>query len=48
MAKRDYYSVLGVNRDATEEDIKKSYRRMAMKFHPDRNSTDKDSEEKFK
>jgi molecular chaperone DnaJ len=48
MAKRDYYSVLGVNRDASEEDIKKSYRRMAMKFHPDRNSTDKDSEEKFK
>jgi molecular chaperone DnaJ len=48
MAKRDYYLVLGVNRDASEEDIKKSYRRMAMKFHPDRNSTDKDSEEKFK
>ena len=48
MAKRDYYTVLGVNRDTSDEDIKKSYRRMAMKFHPDRNSTDKDSEEKFK
>jgi molecular chaperone DnaJ len=48
MAKRDYYSVLGVNRDAGEDEIKKSYRRMAMKHHPDRNTGDKDSEEKFK
>ena len=37
MAKRDYYEVLGVNRDATEDDLKKSYRRLAMKWHPDRN-----------
>ena len=37
MAKRDYYTVLGVKRDASEEDIKKSYRKMAMKHHPDRN-----------
>ncbi|MFI4904528.1 MAG: molecular chaperone DnaJ [Burkholderiales bacterium] len=48
MAKRDYYSVLGVNRDAGEDEIKKSYRRMAMKHHPDRNTGDKESEEKFK
>ena len=48
MAKRDYYTTLGLKRDATEEDIKKSYRKMAMKHHPDRNPDDKGSEEKFK
>lgn len=48
MAKRDYYEVLGVKRDAEEAEIKKAYRRIAMKYHPDRNSDDKDAEEKFK
>src|SRR5450631_3238381 len=48
MAKRDYYTTLGVNRDASDEDIKKSYRKLAMKHHPDRNPDDKASEEKFK
>jgi molecular chaperone DnaJ len=48
MAKRDYYEILGVARDAAEGDVKKAYRRLAMKFHPDRNPDDESAEEKFK
>ncbi|NDA43130.1 MAG: molecular chaperone DnaJ, partial [Gammaproteobacteria bacterium] len=48
MAKRDYYKVLDVAKNATEADIKKAYRRLAMKYHPDRNPGDKEAEERFK
>jgi molecular chaperone DnaJ len=48
MAKRDYYKVLDVPKNATDAEIKKAYRRLAMKFHPDRNPHDGDAEEKFK